>query len=482
MRIGIIGMGVSGISVLREWTKKQEDNPDIEITVFNEKETLGTGVPYQKDDKCLILNQPAELATIIPEKKDDFVDWVEENYNDKNVRLEYLPRPVFGEYLQARMESWLYQSNARVVEEKVSKVHVLPDEKFKIITQSTKQAMIFDVVHLCIGNFDYDDPYNLTGHPAFIGDPFPVEKKLSQFPKGAKIGVLGTGLTAIDIFRYLYLNRPDLKLSFYSKTGRFKSVRKPDDPIEYIKFTKEKIEETKAKNYGFISLDTYLDWFQEEIAHQNLSLKDAWVEEPFGSLENLKEDLNTSHGIQGVQTLLLGMDPILSDLWMALKENDKKRFIDEYFDIWDKLRSSFPVESAEMLVEAWDEDKIEVYDQLKSIKQKEDSFVLELNHNEPHSVDYIINATGTNKILSFNKTQIPLLRQLLNERIIQPEEFGGVQIHKRNLSAMSQRYGILNNFKVHGPLISGIQFGNNSIDTLSESAYTAVQSIITTNK
>lgn len=50
MKIAIIGMGVAGISVLREWTKEKEINPSLEITVYGDEDTFGTGLPYQKDN------------------------------------------------------------------------------------------------------------------------------------------------------------------------------------------------------------------------------------------------------------------------------------------------------------------------------------------------------------------------------------------------------------------------------------------------
>lgn len=102
MKIAIVGMGVAGISVLREWTKEKEKNPSLELTCFGDEDTFGTGFPYQKDNENLLMNVPAEFTSIIPEEKDDFVHWLEEK-GEENPRFKYYPRQKFGTYLSDRM-------------------------------------------------------------------------------------------------------------------------------------------------------------------------------------------------------------------------------------------------------------------------------------------------------------------------------------------------------------------------------------------
>lgn len=479
-KVAIIGMGIAGISALREWTKQKDKNPALEITAFGDADTFGRGMPYQKDDDLLIMNQPAELATIIPENPDDFVEWLEETQDEKNPRHGYYPRALFGSYLFDRMKKWLTESNAETIKEKVMSIQPLENRKFRVTTLSHRED--FDVVHLCIGLAPYDDPYELVGHPNFILDPFPVNKQLADIPQGAKVGVLGTGLTSIDILRYLNEKRPDIALSFYSHSGRFKTARGETISFDYQYFTPENIEKAKAENGGFIPLEIYIEWFQQELAAQGVFLDSDWIDQPFGSKENVERDLTSPHEIGVVQTLILGMDRFLTDIWMALTEADKARFVDRYGEQWDKVRSSFPVESGEILYALWDAEKISVFADVEEIIEQDQSFEIVLKDQAAQSVDYLINAAGTENNVNFQTERDPLLHQLLNERVLQPEPFGGIQITVPNLSVVSQRYGVLDRFKAHGPLISGIQFGNNSIDIISEGVQTAVLDMMTKNK
>ncbi len=480
MKIAIIGMGVAGISVLREWTKEKESNPSIELTVFGDERTFGTGVAYQEDSEALLMNVPAEFTTIIPEKEDDFVHWLKNTQNEEDPRLGYYPRKLFGTYLIERMNNWLIESKAEVTKEKVEIIRILPNNKFRLTTSS--QVKDFDVVHLCIGSLPYKDHYDLMDHPNFIINPFPLEKNLASIPQGSTIGVLGTGLTSIDIFRFTYFNRPDLKLSFFSPSGRFKSISGDSKTIDYKFFTEKNTKNAKEKNNGFISLETYIEWFKKEIDNQQLSIKNNWFDRPFGSHSAMKSEMDNPGEIGKIQSILLDMNPFITDLWMALKDVDKQSFLDKYYGIWDKLRSSFPEPSGELLVSALEANKISVYDRVEDIVKNEEAFKIILEDQESQYKDYIINAAGTEKVVTLEINGIPLIHQLVNERILQAEAFGGVQVTLPGLSAVSQKYGVVHNFKVHGGLISGIQFGNNSVDIISETAGAAVNDILQNNK
>lgn len=476
-KVAIIGMGIAGVSALREWTRKQAKNPEIEITAFGDAKTFGRGEPYQKEDEILILNQPASLATILPEKPDDFVNWLIDKHDETDPSDKYYPRALFGQYLYERMEGWLEESQAETVKEKVKQIDYLENGQFRVYSHSYTGD--FDVVHLAIGNVPYADHYQLVEHPHFILDPFPVNEKLANLPQGARVGVLGTGLTSIDILRYLDIRRPDLSLSFFSDSGRFKTVRGETISYDYQYFTPENIRKEQAKNNGFIPLTTYFDWFKKEAAIQGVEVDAKWfLEQDFGALETIQHDLSETHEIGVVQTLILGLDRMLTDLWMSLTDTDKDSFLKDYGEIWDKVRSSFPRESAEILVDHWDKETIQVYSNVVNIVPKENSFDWILENQENQETDYIINAAGTNLDVSFKTKRKPLLKDLLNKRILQAERFGGVQVTVPTLSAVSQKYGVLDRLKVHGPLISGIQYGNNSIDIISEGVQRSVQAII----
>ena len=473
-------MGVAGISTLREWTRKKRMHQSIELTLFGDKKTFGRGMPYQEDDDTLLLNVPAQTITILPEKEEDFIDWLQEQ-GEESPRDKHYPRGVFGNYLSERMNGWFDETQAKVVEEIVESVRLLPNGQFEV--KSTSVTGIFDAVHLCIGHLPYNDPYELENHPRFIYHPFPAKEKLKVIPKDAKVAILGTGLTAVDMFRYLHTHRPDVRIDFYSRSGRFKSIRGQYEEINYQYFTEENISREKSKHQGTIPLDTYIDWMKKEAEYLGISAERIWANGKRGSKESMIKELNHRDKLGTFQSLLLNMtNQMLPRLWRALKEEDKARFLSDYNKTWDKLRSPLPVKTGEELVQAWEEGAIDIIGGLEKVEVKENTFTLHFKDKSSKEVDYIINATGPDSKITYESTKMPLLKQMMNERLIQAEKFGGVQVSWPTLSAISQKFEVIPRLKVHGELISGVEFGNNSINIISESAAMAVENIFRTMK
>src|SRR5699024_6272182 len=132
MKVAIIGMGVAGTSVLREWTKMQKQNPTIQITVFGDKETFGSGKAFQQDDPGLPMNQAAKFTSIVPENQDDFVEWIKTNHNDKHPESKFYPRAEFGAYVAERMNQWLAESNANIIFEKVNSIRISHNQQLRL--------------------------------------------------------------------------------------------------------------------------------------------------------------------------------------------------------------------------------------------------------------------------------------------------------------------------------------------------------------
>src|SRR5699024_4034073 len=328
MKVAIIGMGVAGTSVLREWTRMQKQNHSIQITVFGDKETFGSGKAYQQDDPGLLMNQVASLTSIVPENPNDFVDWIKINHNDKHPESKFYPRAEFGAYVAERMNEWIAESKAEIMFEKVNSIRVSTNQQLQL--SWANQSKIFDAVHLCTGIFPYNESYNLNENTHTKGDSFAMNKKLAELTHGANVCIIGIGLTSIDVFRYTFDHRDDLKLSFFSRSGTFKTLISKVDSIENQYITKENIERTKAENNDIIPLATYLDWFKKELKLQKLTLNEALTAESLGSKESMERQLAHTSEIDIVQAVLKNITLLQTDIWYTLTEADKYLFLDKY--------------------------------------------------------------------------------------------------------------------------------------------------------
>src|SRR5699024_3066618 len=152
MKIAIIGMGAAGISVLGQWAKYQQLDPSLELTVYGQKETFGTGLPYQKDTEEILLNQVAEQMSVDADEPLDFLHWLYEK-GIPHPKGSFASRNLYGVYLKERTEEWLEKTGPDILKEEVQSVRKTENNCFEITSKSGTQVV--DVVHLCAGHTEF---------------------------------------------------------------------------------------------------------------------------------------------------------------------------------------------------------------------------------------------------------------------------------------------------------------------------------------
>ncbi|MGP6139285.1 FAD/NAD(P)-binding protein [Jeotgalibaca sp. A127] len=457
-KIAIVGVGVTGISVLKAMAE-YDDYQYFEIVLFNESKTFGTGIPYQDDSELLLINQTADTMSLEEDDKYDFVSWVRAHKDASAGNKDFIPRKWYGEYLQTKLDQAVQILKPKVVKKNVTAIRVLADRTYQVETATTKT--VFDKVHLCMGQLPYQDPYQLKNHPHFILHPYPVEEKLAGFPEGSRIGIIGTGLTSIDLMRFLRNQGKNYKLGFFARNAHFSLYRglELDADLKYL--TLENLEREKKLHGGFVPFKKMVEWFYLECEDKEINFNDLNYRFGKGSKEQLNEQLREETDLGILQGIIHKMDFYLADFMAALTEADRDLFYSHYEPLFRHFRTPMPKESLEKLMRAWNAGEIKVWDKMKAVDALENGFVVQLQ-SENVAVDYLVNATGQNQNLKISQMNSDLLGQLMNERILQPEAFGGVQVLWPSAEAVSQRYGVLEDFYVHGQLVIGLQYGNNA--------------------
>lgn len=475
MKIAIVGMGVAGVSVLKEMSKYPIFK-NQEIVIYDSPQTFGTGLPYQPDTDILLLNQPADTMSMDQDKKLGFAEWVEEKKGYTNAAKIHFPRPWYGEYLREVMQQAIEDLNATVILEKVTDLDLLDDGK--ILVHSPSSVEEFDLVHLCVGHMAYQDPYDLLGHPHYIHNPYPAEEKLKIIPQGSRVGIIGTGLTGLDMMRCLKMLKEDMKIYFVSDTGRFTTVRVHEPALDLQYVTLENLELEKQKRNGFVSLDKMIEWFQKECESLDINLSETIEKFGQGTKEQLERQLIDNEKFGVLQAIIHHMDYYLPDYWVSLNEIDKKRYKQEYMGLFELIRTSIPQETVNNLLTWWDSGQVSVFKDMDSVTEFPTEFEIGFSGGRKLKVDYLINSTGQNKQIKISKYNSALLNNTLNKRILQPEPFDGVQVTWPDSCAISQRYGVIENLFVHGQIIEGLQYGNNSAGMLLRHAAEVVKELV----
>src|SRR5699024_6304353 len=153
--------------------------------------------------------------------------------------------------------------------------------------------------------------------------------------------------------RYTFAHRDDLKLSFFSRSGTFKTIISKVDSIENQYITKENIESTKAENNDIIPLATYLDCFIKELKLQKLTLNRTLTAESHGTNKLMKRQIAKTCESDICQAVLKNITLLQTDIYYTLTEADKYLFLCKYYKTWGKLRAPFPPETGNNLVDAW---------------------------------------------------------------------------------------------------------------------------------
>src|SRR5699024_10254758 len=101
----------------------------------------------------------------------------------------------------------------------------------------------------------YHDPYQLKGTPGYIKTPYPTYDKLYEVDSTDRIAIIGTGLSGLDVIRFVTAHHPNLPITVTSGEGDLHSVRGNMQEVQFIYLTTEKVNEIKKEYFGNVPLD-----------------------------------------------------------------------------------------------------------------------------------------------------------------------------------------------------------------------------------
>lgn len=289
-RIAILGGGPSGLFLFKRFVDLGMTN--IEIEIFEKKDTLGAGMPYSKDganDEHITNVSGNE----IPELVTSISDWIKTISKDTVGRFhidplrfnEYkvLPRLLFGQYLNAQFTMLLKQAKDIGISSKVhfnsqvTDVIDHPQKNYIEIIVNEHDRYQFDHVVICTG---HNWPTKYEGKiEGYFDSPYPPSKL--GLKVNHPVAIKGSSLTAIDGIRTLARwngnfstnasgkvqyqiadDSREFKLIMHSRNGMLPAVRFHLEDSHLLKdsiITKEELAENRAMNDGFLSLDYLFD-------------------------------------------------------------------------------------------------------------------------------------------------------------------------------------------------------------------------------
>jgi len=423
-KIGIIGGGFAGTMtvvqiVLQTQLVEKNYNNDLEIFIFNQKESFNKGIAYNSYSDEHLLNVNTIKMSAFPDQPTHFLDWVLKKekfkkYDYNWLGSAYLPRRLYGEYLSQIWEDAIQkaiQKNISVffIDSIVDSIEINntnSENKITISTQNETKTTV-DKCIITTGN-------QIPRSPIIKNNSFYKSKNYFQNPwqqnavdnlnTQKSVLIIGNGLTMVDIVLSLlekkYLSDFEGKIYSISPNG-FTILPHRNNGIKYMQFVEDL--EKLTSNFSI-----------------PLSLLEVV------KLVNKHIKLVRSLGLSA-ESVIDSIRPYTQMIWRNLSDKEKKIFMSRLRHLWGVARHRIPLHIHDKIQRLRIEGKLQVYsgkliDINESIKDGKECIEVEYFDKKEKitktiKVGRIINCTGAETNL-MNLEDDNFLKKCLSEGII----------------------------------------------------------------
>lgn len=474
-KVGIIGMGISGMGVL-EGYRKEKLTDKVEITCFDSEESFGRGYPFREDSDEILLNITSDRVSYNYENPEAFKEWLIKN----NIYKEYVPRHLFGVYTEECLKKSMEKTKAKRVTDKIEDIKYIENKnQWEIITDN--KSYIFDRVHLCCGELPQLDPYNLKEYENYIHIIYPAKERCSVIDEGDSVCIIGTSLSAIDISRYLLMERNVKDLYIFSRSNTFPTIRGGFHERKLETVTPEDIKEIIEANNGHISFKEFDKLFERELNHHGIDFKKL-SDDYIGGMKSITKSYNEPEDIIRIQGLFTNISDLFNMAWLGFWDSDREKFNEKYEDFLQVFGGPIPVTTGDIILKSREKDYFKILDGIVDIKYSEEEnkfLIIQEQKNEQviiAKVDYVCNTTGLDTSLRSVKKD-SFISKLLDKGYGQIDDYGGITVLPKFLNVVSPKFGEFDNLHAHGVMVVGVQLINNSINVIQKSAHRIIKEI-----
>lgn len=458
MKIAIVGFGLSGASLLRALMDHAPKNTEFNIDIYESQDQLSRGPAYAKNNETPLMNTMARYLSVDRLQPMDFVNWLSNQQNKKVDPNSFVPRSIYGQYLDSHFKKYYTSEKVFVIQEEIIKVNLI-DTRLQLLSDSGREE-IYDDVFLAIGHPPYADYYNLIGEDYYIHDPYPLRKKLAEIPKDASIGIIGSGLTAVDVARSLIHDHNWSKpITFYIPEHPFNTVAMPWEGKELdINLTQEWINSFP----NFVPLDQVVTRFVQDMENNNIDIKELLNNFMTGSHTEILYQLeNYIPDLAKMQRYQESIKYLMPEIFNRLSKSDQYKLKKVYSPYIDHFRKVMPLKSLTDIYKWVKEGKVKFISGINSINKVENHFELTINSGQSFKENWMINSSGFQFNPFMAKNLPPLLLNLLNESILTPHAQGGFIVSYPTSQLISNRYGKIDNLYLLGPWIASTLYTAN---------------------
>jgi uncharacterized NAD(P)/FAD-binding protein YdhS len=456
--ITIIGGGFCGVITAVQLIKNARQ--PIKISLINSGYPLGRGIAYSTYSSTHALNVIAGNMSAFPDKPDDFIDWVHEREEYKNIDKAllyrtFLPRVIYGEYLDTVWKSALANKPAEVevniVEDTAMDVEV-GEDSVSVLLKSGKQIAATRLV-IATGNSEPRDPLipntGFYSSEAYFRNSWKGESVLNS-KKGEDILIIGSGLTMVDTVLGL------LEKGFSGK-----------------------IYSLSPHGFGILP-------------HRHGGMKYTGLEKELKEPYRLNELVRLVHKhIRIVRELGLSAEPIIDSLrpytqkiWQALSVKERKYFMSSRLrHLWGVARHRLPLHTHDLMQNLRIQNKLVVL--AGNVRDmREVNKVIEVSYynrrtrkDESLTVQRVINCTGPES--SIKRTANTVLVNMSKRGVLTTDPLElGINADPHDFKVIDKYGEKLNNLYTIGTNLRGVLWESTAVPELRVQAEKLAKQIL----
>lgn len=493
INLSIVGCGAAAVSFLRNFIESSTAHSRIKIMMFDASESFGVGLAYQSDLSNLMINRPVQTMSAHDLHLDEFYHWFKSqramndkallefsNHYDINEDQSYVPRKLFGLYLQDMLRQTIAEASRKGIEVALFKQEIVKIKSIKpyVLQSASGDVFIADYVVLCTGNNLPKDIYNLNNTPQYINNPYPMQTNLAKVNPACRVGIIGNSLTAIDVaisLKALGHRGPIVMLSrsqCYPRV-RAKAKRYP------LKFLNSAGIDAMIKHKTCLTLRDILRLFRQELLAVDydwrLLFKDQKVGDDFVTV--MENEIQSSHRERPWQSVLSATNQVIERCWHYLKVESKALFLAKYNRVWLNNRSPIPSQNAQILVEMAKDGQLSLQSALQNVNycSDQEQYMVSFNDETLQGLDCMINATGPAKYLQPDN---PLLYDLVKMGWARESHFGGLDVDFDSSSLIGTDGKQNPSFRLIGHNTSGVHYYTSSLEMIAKRSRSVALSLV----
>lgn len=462
--VAVVGVGAVGVSMIAQLCAELErtGRRDVHILAFDGSCHFGPGVAYQMDLEHVLLNRTAANMSALADAPRHFADWLERMGYPAGRADEHLQRALFGHYLQDTLRVAAARAERHGVEVTLvsSCIDRVQPGDCGYVLHCGRQSWRADRVVMCTGNLRSRHYEHLRGEPGYHASPYPLYDLVKHIPRAARVGIIGSRLSAVDAAVNLRERGHAGPLALLSRQGWLPSVQgaaQPGMPLRWC--TPERVAALRARQGGRLSYRTVLRLGLKELSlasGRRFSVK-ARKPRDVDAMSLLRRDAQEAASQpQHWQAAFVALNGVIAQLWDALADDDKRRFRERDFSRFMALRVPIPLANAQRLLDMFDSGALRLRPGLQDVVRTDDAFVARFRDQPAEDFDVIVNCTGAENDLA--RTDDAPWRQMLRDGWVRPHALGGVDVDFRTSEALRADGLPLEGIFIVGNLTTGKHF------------------------